>query len=100
MDVAAIILGALPGALLSGITYLTTAGRARTNERFKFIEDSLVEVKETIKAGDEAEERRRTEALRYLDARTSRSISDLRDEITRRFDDLKSAVLTAVSANK
>jgi hypothetical protein len=94
MDIVSVIIGALPGAVLSGITYLTTASRTRTNERFKFIEDSLAEVKESVRVGDEAEERRRTEALRDLDARTSRAIDSLRDEIARRFEDLKSLLVT------
>lgn len=100
MDMASIIAGAIPGAIISGITYLTTASRTRTNERFSSVDADIAELKKAVKEGDEAEERRRTEALRDLDARTSRSIGDLRDEITRRFDDLKSAVLTAVSSKQ
>jgi hypothetical protein len=96
MDISNLITGGLSIAA-SVVIYLTSASRSRTNEQFGLLKNELTEVKESIRAGDEAEERRRTEALRDLDARTSRSIGDLRDEMTRRFDDLKSAVLTVVS---
>ena len=96
MELSTWVTGGLSLAATVGL-YLTSASRARTNERFLNLESQVAEVKDSIKAGDEAEERRRTEALRDLDARTSRMIADLRDEITRRFDDLKSAVLTAVT---
>ena len=93
--VSMIISGA---SLLSSIgIYLSSASRARTDERFTSIDNDIVEVKTLIKQGDEAEERRRTEALRDLDARTSNAITSLRTEIMVRFDDLKSVVLSAVS---
>jgi cytidylate kinase len=88
--------------LASVFIYLTSASNKRTTERFEANEqamkDGLSEVKSLIKAGDDAEERRRTEALRDLDARTSQSISGLRAEIMGRFDDLKSNILTAITS--
>jgi hypothetical protein len=98
MDIPSILLGALPGAVVSVSTFLTSASRSRTNERFNFVERTLEDIRTSVREGDADEERRRTEALRDLDARTSRGISDLRDEITRRFDDLKSIIVSAVSS--
>lgn len=99
MDISNFVTGGLSIAA-SVVLYLTSASRTRTNEQFESLKQDIADIKQSVRDGDEAEERRRTEALRDLDARTSRSISDLRDEITRRFDDLKSAVLTAVSGRQ
>jgi hypothetical protein len=96
VDASMIISGS---ALLASVgIYLSSASRSRTNEQIKALKEDIEEAKNLVKTGDEAEERRRTEALRDLDARTFNAISNLRTEIMGRFDDLKSAVLAAVTA--
>lgn len=78
------------------VIWLSSAGARRTNERFALLENdqraAVSEIKQLIIVGDTDEERRRGEALRDLDARTSSSISALRQDIKERFDDLKDTI--------
>ncbi len=87
--------------LVSILIWLSSANATRTKDRFddvaRVMRESDTEIKQLIKSGDSDEERRRTEALRDLDARTGKAIDGLRKDIQERIDDLKHTVLAAIS---